>query len=286
MAKYEIPLEQLKELQSVSLTMMLYFDKFCRENNLMYYMCGGGCIGAVRNSGFIPWDDDLDVFMPRQDYIRFEKLWKDTKRYSLEINTDTYICRRPFFAIHDNSTTFIHSYRKDMDVNHGVALDILPLDGCPKGFKRKLQKLWAMAFSLFIVGKSPENHGKMIKIIGDIVLFLFPLMKIRYHLWKFCEKKMTQYPISECDAITELCSGPHYMQNEYPKNIFGSGKFVEFEGHMLTIPHDYDTYLKIAFGNYMELPPVEKRVCHHEYEFMDMNNGYEKYRGVYYCVEE
>ncbi len=284
MPNLEIPKEQIVKMQAVGLKMALYFDEFCRKNGLTYFLCGGCCIGSVRTGGFIPWDDDVDVFMPRESYERLKELWQDTEQYEIQFSTKDFECQSPFITICDKHTTFVKTYRKDMDVSHGVALDILPIDGCPQGFKRKMQKLWALCYSLFIVGKAPDNHGKTVRALGKIALALVPTKGLRYRLWRFCEKKMTKYPISECDYITELCSGPFYMQKEYPKEAFAEMKRVNFEGHQLPIPVGYDTYLKMAFGDYMRLPPVEKQVCHHEYEFMDMEAGYEKYKGIHYCV--
>ena len=149
-----------------------------------------------------------------------------------------------------------------------------------------MQKIWALLYSLYIVGKAPENHSKGIYVLGKIALALVPFKNWRYYVWHFCERKMTQYPIEECEYITELCSGPHYMQNEYPKGVFAHAVIHNFEGYLMPVPEDYDTYLKMAFGDYMQLPLVEKRVCHHEYEFMDMKKGYKAYRGIYYCKEK
>ncbi len=284
MSHFAIPPDQIGDLQRVGLEMALYFDAFCKKHDLTYYFCGGCCIGALRTGGFIPWDDDVDVFMPRRDYERLAQLWKDTDVYELMANTQAVCCRRPFMTIHNKNTTFIQTLRKDCDLSHGVALDILPLDGCPTGWRRKAQKLWALAYSLFVVGWAPTNHGKAVNLLGRVGLALVPEGKLRYKLWRYCEKKMTQYPIEQCDYITELCSGPHYMQNEYPREAFDQVKLVSFEGHEFPIPAGYDAYLKLAFGDYMSLPPKEKQVCHHEYEFMDMHNGYARYKGIYYCV--
>lgn len=284
MAQLRIPDEKVRQMQQKGLEMALFFDHFCTEHNLTYFLCGGCCIGAIRNGGFIPWDDDVDVFMPREDYERLKQLWVDTPAYSIQYTTKDYLTQNQFLTICDNNTTFIKTYQKNLDINQGLVLDVLPIDGCPAGWRRKAQKLWALLYSLFIVGQAPENHGKAVYLVGKLALALVPFRSWRYHLWRLCERKMSQYPISSCAYITELCSGPHYMQNEYPKRIFERAIRVDFEGHQLPIPVGYDQYLAMAFGNYMQLPPEEQRICHHEYEVIDMERSYRVYRGVKYFV--
>lgn len=284
MAQYIISPEETRKMQIKGLEMTLFFDRFCEEHGLTYYMCGGCCIGSVRNQGFIPWDDDVDVFMPREDYEKLKQLWVDTPEYSIQYTKEGFQTENQFLTICANNTTFIKTYQKDLDMNHGLVLDVLPLDGCPTGWRRKTQKLWALLYSLFIVGKAPTNHGNAITLGSKMLLGIVKPASWRFAVWKFCEKKMTQYPIAQCEYITELCSGPHYMQNEYPKEFFKEAVRVPFEGHMLPIPVGYDGYLKMAFGDYLSLPPEEKRVCHHEYEHMDMENSYKIYKGIYYCA--
>ncbi len=286
MAQVKMTPEEVRKMQLKGLEMALYFDSFCEKHNLTYFFCGGCCIGSIRNGGFIPWDDDVDVFMPRKDYEKLKKLWVDTPRYAIQYPTENLQTCNQFITICDNRTTFIKTYQKELDINHGLVLDVLPLDGCPTGMKRKFQKLWALAYALFVVGKAPENHGKAVTLLGKIALSLFPSNKARYLIWRFCEKKMTQYDIEECRFITELCSGPKAMQYEYPKEAFAKALRVDFEGYRMPIPVGYDIYLKMAFGDYMQLPPVEKRVCHHEFEFMDMENSYKIYRGIKYFVSK
>lgn len=284
MSLFDIPKDKIQSMQQVGLQMALYFDAFCQEHGLEYFLCGGCCIATQRGGHFIPWDDDVDVFMPRADYEKLKKLWVDTEEYSIQYTTKDFLTENQFLTICANNTTFIKTYQKELDINHGVVLDVLPLDGCPTGWKRKMQKIWALLYALFIVGKAPTNHGAILNFGSKVLLMLVKPKAWRYAAWRLCEKKMTQYPIEECDFITELCSGPRYMQNEYPKEFFSSAIRVPFEGHLMPIPVGYDGYLKMAFGDYMQLPPVEKQVCHHEYEFMDMENSYTNYRGVYYCV--
>lgn len=279
MAQTALTTEQVRKMQLKGLQMTMFFDEFCKKHNLLYYFCGGCCIGAIRHKGFVPWDDDVDVFMPRDDYEKLKELWVDTPEYSIQYTTKDFLTENQFLTICDNNTTFIKTYQKDLDMNHGLVLDVLPLDGCPTGWRRKIQKLWALLYSLFIVGKAPENHGKAIYLVGKFLLALAKPKSWRYRIWRFCERKMSQYPISECAYITELCAGPHYMKNEYKKEWFEKAVRVEFEGQLLPIPVGYDGYLRMAFGDYMQLPPEEKRVCHHEFEVVDMDNSYKIYRG-------
>ncbi len=276
--------EQTKALQKKSLDMLLFFDDFCKQHGLTYFLCGGCCIGAIRNGGFIPWDDDIDVFMPRPDYEKLKQIFVNTDGYSIQFTKKDYITENQFLTICANNTTFIKTYQKELDINHGIMLDVLPLDACPNGFKRKMQKLYALLYSLFIVGKAPENHGKAIYIGAKVLLTLIP-KSLHYSFWHYCEKQMTKYSFEKCDYVTELCAGPYYLKNEYPKEAFKESLLVDFEGHKIPIPIGYDIYLKMAFGDYTELPPETDRECHHEYEFIDTENSYKKYRGIYYFVK-
>ena len=146
MGRIELSDEITAELQRVSLDILLFFDNYCQEHDLVYYLCGGCCIGTVRHGGFIPWDDDVDVFMPREDYERFKEIWLDTDDYELEFASESCRCYSTLTRLNDKNTTFIGTYTKDLDTPHGVAMDIFPLDGCPSGLKRKAQKIWALLF--------------------------------------------------------------------------------------------------------------------------------------------
>lgn len=280
--------EELLRIQEKSLEMTLYFKKFCEDNNLLFYFCGGCCIGSIRHKGFIPWDDDVDVFMPRRDYEILKRIWRkkaDTERYSLEDSNEYHIDHNLFLNIRDNTTTFIRPYQNKLDISHGLILDVLPLDGCPTGkFRRKMQLAWAMIYSVYRSQLVPEKHGRIMQLLGKAVLALVPSSKLRYRIWHIAEKQMTKYKIEDCKYVTELCAGPHYMKNRYPKEAFEKAVYKEFEGHMMPIPQGYDAYLKIAFGDYMKLPPKEKQMAHHDVIICDLDNSYKHYKGRYYCL--
>lgn len=279
--------EELKELQKISIEMAEYFVDFCNNHELTCYLCGGGCIGAIRHKGMIPWDDDLDFFMPRNDYEKMITIWKseenENSRYILEKSDEKHIDHNLFVTIRDAKTTLIKSYQKNLDITHGVSLDVLPLDGYPNNFlQRKFQCFWALIYSLYCAQLVPANHGKLISCLGSLALHMVPIKKIRYKIWRFAEKRMSKYQINECNGITELCSGPGYMRNWYPREAFDKAIFTTFENCKLPVPVGYDDYLKIAFGDYMVLPPIEKRVGHHEAFFMDLSTSFIEYKGIYW----
>lgn len=281
--------EELRKTQLKQLEMYQYFKAFCEKHGLMFYFCGGCCIGTLRHGGFIPWDDDIDVFMPRADYERLFELWQneeDNSRFELLRTTPERFCGNLFMTLVDKHTTCVKPYQKQLDIPHGYPLDILPLDGCPDGFKRKIQKLYALAYSLFCAQVVPENHGGAVSLAARVLLGVFKGQKIRARIWKHCERKMTKYKIEDCDKITELCSGPHYMQKEYPKSAFESAVYKPFEGIESPIPVGYDIYLKTAFGDYMTLPPKEKQKPHHDTIFSDIDAHCDTYRGIHFLTEE
>lgn len=274
----------IRKLQHISLSMAKEFYDFCERNGLLCYLCGGGCIGAVRNGGMVPWDDDLDFFMPRADYEKAWRLWKDS-RYVLERPSEGLVTHDLFFKIRDSRTTYIREYEMDVDAVRGVSLDVLPLDGYPGNrLSRLAQCIWAYVYSLYCSQLIPRNHGRFVQLVSRVLLAMVPGKKGRYLIWRFAERQMTKHPLEKCIGYTELCSGPKYMRNFYPKETFSAAIKVPFENTVMPIPFGFDDYLRIAFGDYMKLPPEEERVPSHDAAVIDLSKPYYEWKKEHEAV--
>lgn len=273
--------ELLRELQLKQLDTLIYFKKFCDKNNLTFYLIGGCLIGALRSGGFVPWDDDVDVMMPRPDYEKLSALWKQQKadgRFKLLKTDDDVFTGNIFTTITDTNYTLVKDNQKQIDIPHGLVMDVFPLDVSPDSrFARKMQFVWTMLYSLFLAQIVPENHGGLMGFGSRMLLGIFRGKKIRNKIWRCAERHMKKYKIEENKCVTELCSGPYWMKKEYPKHIYSGVDYVTFEGLKMPCMAGYDEYLTMVFGDYMTEPPKEKQVPHHDIAYLDLNSPCEKY---------
>ena len=268
--------EELRELQLCELDALLFFDEYCRKNGLTYYLCGGCLIGALRTGGFIPWDDDVDVLMPRPDYEKFLKLYRKenpSERFVLVDDSDGRSFSGNIFAVlSDTDHTLVKDYQQDMDIPKGLPLDIFPIDGLASGkMARYTQYFFTMVYSLFRSQTVPKNQGGLLAFGSKILLGVFRSHKTRFKIWKFVEKRMTRYSFDESESVAELCAGFYFMKKVYPRSIYDGTTEVEFEGHRYLAMKNYEEYLNIPFGNYMELPPEEERIPHHDIVKLELN---------------
>ncbi len=273
--KVKLTPQLLRELQLKQLDMLVFFRDFCDENGLRFYLCGGGLIGALRNGGFVPWDDDVDVLMPRSDYEKLYQIWHNKKtdgRFRLLKTDDNMFTGNIFMTVTDTNYTMVKTNQTEVDIPHGLVLDVFPLDVCPDSrFARKMQYVWTMLYSLFLAQVVPENHGGILSFGSKVLLGMFRGKKLRTKIWKTAEKHMTKYELSKNKCITELCAGPHWMKKEYPKHIYDGVAYVTFEGIKMPCMSGYDEYLRIVFGDYMQPPPKEQQVPHHDIAYLDLN---------------
>lgn len=282
---YTISEKELADLQRKSFSLLCVFKEFCDKHNLRFFLSGGSCLGAVRHKGFIPWDDDIDLLMPRKDYEKLEELWNkyaDTNKYSICRPSATLANGNKFITIHDNNTTFIELGRDGFDANQGVALEILPLDGYPKNkMDRYFQLFWATIFALYANRCIPKKATGWKYNICKFALWVVQNRKLQYKIFSFCEKKMSQYDIDDCDAWAVLCTYKN-IHHKYHKEMFDKVEMLEFNGVKMPNPSDWDGYLKILYGDYMKLPPTDEQIHKHDCVYLDLDSSYVKYKGVYY----
>ena len=274
-------------LQDKMLDILKHFISVCEENGLRYCACGGTCIGALRHQGFIPWDDDLDVYMPRPDYEKLWQIYDNTKesKFKLCRTTSEKNYHHRVMQMVDVDTTFINKRSQNEDIEHGVYIDIIPLDTYPKNvFSRFLQKLNAMVFSIYNIQCLPEyNSGRFVKFGTSILLKIIKNPDKRYGIWKRAEMNMTKYNWCSSEECIDIVDTFKSLFRPFPKRWFKERTTV-FEDIKIRIPYDAEEYCSKVYGNYMEFPPPEKRKVQHNTVLIDLENSYTKYKGQYYCV--
>ena len=261
--------ETLKHLQDVYLMMLKDFIKVCDENQIEYYLDGGSALGAVRHQGFIPWDDDIDIILFRDEYNRLieilEKLPQDKYELLSSKNKKCYCRLHSQWNLKGTKTEAYYDMNTDFTL--GICLDIFVLDNIPNdGLRKKIfsikqtlirKLIWSYEItnSEAYISKNKERMGKILKIIFKI--FRINFTKIKKINNNFIEK----YRNENCKNVCNLSTT--YELVSIPKNIFHPPKKVKFEDVEVNIPNDYDKYLKIIYGdNYMEIPPKEDRYNH------------------------
>ncbi|MDR0301571.1 MAG: LicD family protein [Treponema sp.] len=256
--------DTLIKLRGVMLEILDEFVRICEENNLTYFLSDGTLLGAVRHKGFIPWDDDIDVAMPRKDYEKFlDIVSSDTKSnyYALSHRcpVNTYYHYRAFTRFCKKGTIFAQENKKSPEEYSGIFIDIWPFDNCILSLTRLHKKFTLFAWRIYRLKTQKEIPSKkyklfLIKIINRLLpLKLFEIiLKISYTIFNNFRTKNIVFFYGFTD-ITKNCQ-------KYD-TIFPLAKIV-FEGKQYFAPGDYNTYLTRVYGNYMELPPVEQRLTH------------------------
>ena len=268
----------LNELQQKLLNMLSWFHDFCEKNNLKYYILYGTLLGAIRHKGFIPWDDDIDVGMPRDDYEKFLKITfnRTFQNYLVESyhnkNKDFYYT---FAKIYDTNTTLIEYAKKN--ITRGVYIDVFPLDGLSselKTAKRHLKRL-VLRKNFFYTRVTGLNKKRAFyKNAAIVISNIIPNRCFNnLKLIKKIDLMSQRYQFETSSFVGSLHSGEG-MKEILPKDYFGIAKEYSFEGLKVFGPEKYDEYLKHFYNNYMQLPPKEKRVSNHEYVFCDLNKSY------------
>ena len=260
------------KLKEVEIGLLKAFIEVCDNNHLQYYLVEGTCLGAIRHHGFIPWDDDIDVALPRADYNIFLKIAQRElpSYYFLQtIDTDPeYIAN--FAKIRDCRTTFIESSVKSRKINHGVYIDIFPLDNAPEHHAAlfKMKDLLYVARISAEFDSLPSAKMKILQLFSKVLL---PDLK---NAVKKRDKHMQS--VKNSRFFTNFCSAYGSKEIMLREN-YGKGTTVIFEGLDVLVPQNYDNYLSSLYGDYMTPPPVEKRIGHHSAEIIDLDKPYFEY---------
>lgn len=275
--------EELRRWQLKLLEILVYFRDFCDANELKFYLAGGTCLGAIRHHGFIPWDDDVDIQMPRDDYEKLLKLWPlkaDTTKFECLTTTKDVCSKFPMTIIKSVNTTCIYNHGVDEDIPHGLKIDVEFLDGVPDNkFMRMINKICAQFLALFRAQRVPERMSKLTKLIAKFLLTILN-KRILWSISIILENQIKKYKFENYEYVRYLAS-PLQKRSSYDSIIF-----VDFEGYKMPIPIGYDQYLSSAYGDYMQLPPENQRKpATDNLVFYDLDHSYREYKGKYYCVE-
>ncbi len=262
--------EELRKLQLTQVEIIKYIDAFCQKHNLRYSIAYGTLLGAVRHGGFIPWDDDLDICMPREDYEKFIELWENTDDYLLQNHDTDREFTQGFTKIRKKNTAFIQETDIGKSYNTGIFIDIFPYDRVPDNkFKRKKQVIHAMLHQLYNRGYAPEDNGSIFKYGCKLILFLVPKKmyyeKSKKHLKKLCEynknKNFKYFSISSYMS----------MHKYYPSDIFDNITKLKFEDMEISAFGNYDAILSEFYGDYMKLPPEKDQTWYHHPVLIDFD---------------
>ena len=282
--------EEVKKTQDAALKVLMHFKYLCEKYCLKYFAIGGTCIGAIRHKGFIPWDDDIDVAMPVDDYYRFIDLCQTELKYPYEIITPNNIRHYSsmYIKLQDVSTTFIDSFAADYsDRYSGIYIDIFPLYGLPesKAEQEKIIRRNEMLKKINLKLRFPLLSEYRIK--GRIIwLLLIPLRQIVPFYWATDKQqelfKNFQFYFSE-KIYFPWRAVPGSIGSGTYKNVFYYEDFsqaieVPFEDTTIAVPIGYDRYLTMDFGDYMTLPPETSRMPGHPKAIVDLDRPFAYYK--------
>lgn len=266
--------EQTREIQKYLLGILLALDKVCREHNLRYYLVAGTMLGAVRHKGFIPWDDDADVAMPRKDYeelLAHADEWLP-QRYELVSYQQDPMYPYSFARLQDAETTYI--LRRHFDFVGGLPIDVFPLDGMTPG---KIGQRWHFFRNsiakkiLYFSTVDPYKHGHGFKSLLPLLMHKI-VSQPRAH--RRVARIQSEYDYDKYPLVVDHDFKP--SRGIHPKATYGIPTPIEFEGHQLLTAQYTDDYLRRCYGDYMT-PPNKDEYPPQNFRLLDLHKPYREY---------
>ena len=262
---------QLEKLKAAQLEMVREFAAICDRHGLQYFAVGGTCLGAVRHGGYIPWDDDIDLGMMREDYEQFLKYAPSElpekfvlQHFLTDQNTPTY-----FAKIRNEKTIFLEEFAKDIPTSRGIFIDIFPFDAAPDNklifrlFSFRclfLNEFYLTKMVSVICSNRPEESKAIYRIIRKSVSKISQIAD-REKLYIALDRCVRKYN----DRGRKMIHHKGLAVSYVPYDSVFPLKNVPFENTVIPIPRDADYVLKTQYGDYMQLPPEEKRYSHKPY---------------------
>ena len=268
--------QDLRDLKQIEFDMLCEFDRICKKHDIPYYISDGTALGAVRHGGFIPWDDDIDVSVIREDYDRVLRAVAEDldPKYFLQTQQTDPEYPLTFAKIRANGTAFIERSIANVRMHHGIYIDIFPIDAMPKteGGRRR-QMMWFRMYWGLIKKREPKNPLKVL-----LYKLLYATVG-RERLIRFAERQYHKYPIEKTLYRGNIAGDHPYRAviKTVPKEWFGSFTEMPFEGKNFPVLLEYDRYLTMMYGDYMQLPPEEKRVTVHPTVAIDPHRDYKTF---------
>jgi lipopolysaccharide cholinephosphotransferase len=257
----------IRDLQKIEFSILCDIDRFCREKEIRYFLCGGTLIGAVRHKGFIPWDDDIDIGMLRPDYERFIKLYSSERNQLIWYGNNPKYCF-PFARVFAKGTLLTGG--DFPGIGCGVYVDVFPydeVDDNPKEWKRSVRRLEIINDLLTLRNIRLFRKGR--SLFKQLVVFLrFPLRLIPNRLpLAWLDRCNARRPRTKDTRIACFSTGAGYgIKEVHRRELFESFVNVTFEGMCFPAAKGWHECLSDQYGDYMKLPPVEKRITHHDFQ--------------------
>jgi lipopolysaccharide cholinephosphotransferase len=260
----KIPKEDFRKIQLIMLEMLVEFDRICNKNDIVYSLDGGTLLGAIRHKGFIPWDPDVDVIMHRSEFKNFKKACEkdlDTRRFFLQDYELDLNYRWGYARLRRKETEFIRAGHEHMKYKTGIFIDIMLVDNVPDGsFMRKIHDILCFCIRKVLWSEAGKVlHSKWYGRMWYKILSYIPANWV----FRFREFIASKYNLKDTKLIRRM-TGQYPARCKYgtPKSFYENRIKVEFEGRQFWAFEQYDEYLKLVYGDYMELPPTNERVPH------------------------